>query len=104
MTKVVLDKEKFKESLSKKEYDDCVKLLSQNIKQILIEKVKEKDSSFKYTNVANLKNCCLELLDSKEKLVAMEFYKLQIEEIGIEYEVIKLMELYDRLNYNKKNP
>lgn len=99
-----LSKIELKKYILNREYMKCINLLNKNIKQILVNKIKEQDKEFEYVNLVNLRSRCIQLLDVSDILVIEELCDLQMEELNTEYEVMELMNLYERLNKNlKKN-
>lgn len=85
------------EELKKKNYNDCNLILHNKIKDLLISEVKKHKPDFVYSNMNDLKNKCIELLDENLSDIAIDFYVVSITDEEPIYELSVLMDLYEKL-------
>ena len=69
----------------------------EEIKKILIEKVKEYDKNYTYTSIKDLKLKCIKYLDDEISDLAVEFYDFTVNQDIETYELSRLLEIYDML-------
>lgn len=93
----MINKKLFKENLNKKNYSNCIYMLHEEIKNILISKVTKFDKNYSYIDLCDLKNKCLTFLDEEQKLLVLEFYDSSFNQYNETYELDRLLDIYKTL-------
>ena len=75
--------------------------MNDKIIKIFEDKIKQKNSKFKYINIINLMEVSKHELDISDNLLLQKFYMLRRKECDNEFELYELMKIYDKLT--KKN-
>ena len=88
---------KFEKNLKQKKYTYCIAVLYEEIKKLLIEKVKEHDKNYTYTSIKDLELKCIKYLDDEISDLAIEFYDFTVNQDIETYEISRLLEIYDIL-------
>lgn len=86
-----------KNELKNKNYDKCIFVLHNKIKELLILELQKYKKDFKYSNLNDLKNKCIEFLDEDLSNIAIDFYMVSITDESPIYELSVLVELYENL-------
>lgn len=86
-----------KEDLKKKNYNECNLILHNKIKELLVLEIKKHKPDFVYSNMNDLKNKCIELLDENLSDIAIDFYVVSITDEEPIYELSVLIDLYEKL-------
>ena len=86
-----------KNELKNKNYDNCIFILHKKVKELLILEVQKYDKDFKYSNLNDLKNKCIGLLNEDLSNIAIDFYMVSITDESPLYELSILVELYEDL-------
>lgn len=92
---MMMNKDNFVRAFQDKDYLTCIQLLREEIKNILIEKLKAIRPEFEYTSIPQLKEYSLRYLDEQEQTVALKLYHHSFEEIPVELELDDLLEMYE---------
>ena len=94
----MIDKNIINTKIKEKDYSNCIFLLFNEIKNILIEKIKEKNPNYVYITIGDLKNKSLKYLSSDLKSYAIILYTLVINPEEDElYTLNLLFEIYKTL-------
>ena len=72
-------------------------MLHEEIKHVLINKVKDLDNNYIYTDIVDLKNKCLQFLDEEQKILVLEFYDLSFNQYDEIIELNRLLEIYSEI-------
>lgn len=92
-----MNKLDFQKKLKNRQFEDCIEILRKEIIDILIEKMKEKDSYFFYTTTKDLYQKSKKVLEEKYSRIAYELYNLDIMEEQDEYILDELLNMYKEL-------
>ncbi len=92
-----IDKKMFSEHLKYKDYEYCINVLREEILNILVKKIQEKNKDFTYTTIGNLKQNCIKYLPENEKNIAIDIYSLTFSDDSADYELACLMNSYKEL-------
>lgn len=94
----MIDKNIINTKIKEKDYSNCIFLLFNEIKNILIEKIKEKNPNYAYITIGDLKNKSLKYLSSDLQSYAIILYTLTINPEDDElYTLNLLFEIYKQL-------
>jgi len=94
----MIDKSIINTKIKEKDYSNCIYLLFNEIKNILIEKIKEKNPNYVYITIGDLKNKSLKYLSSDLQSYAIILYTLVINPEEDElYTLNLLFEIYKAL-------
>ena len=93
----MINKKIFKNNLNAKEYSNCIYMLHEEIKNILITKVRKFDKKYVYLDLCNLKNKCLTFFNEEQKLLVLEFYDLSFNQYNETFELDRLLDIYKTL-------
>lgn len=94
----MIDKSIINTKIKEKDYSNCIFLLFNEIKNILIEKIKEKNPNYVYITIGDLKNKSLKYLSSDLQSYAIILYTLVINPEEDElYTLNLLFEIYKTL-------
>ena len=96
------DKDVFSEHFKNKDYDFCSEMLRGSIIKILVDKIKIKKPDYKYSTITFLKNDSFTYLDSVCQDIAVQLYTFSFNEEPSEYELSRMMEMYQYLIVNDK--
>lgn len=91
------NKKLFKENLNCKNYSNCIYMLHEEIKKILILNIKKFDKNYVYKNLDDLKSKCLKYLNYEQKLSVLEFYDLSFNKVNELDELNRLLKIYNNL-------
>ena len=94
---MLVDKNLFYYHLKNRDYNFCIAELKNEIINILILKIKEKNPEYMYTTLKSLKINCFEYLSEAEQDVAIELYSFCYDNSASEYELSRMLELYSEL-------
>ena len=97
MVRLLFNKKIFKIYLDCKNYSNCIYMLHEEIKQVLISYIKEFDKNYVYTTLPELKDKCLEYLDDTQNLLVLEYYNLSFNQCNELIELNRLLEIYKKL-------
>ena len=97
MMDLSINKKIFKENLDCKNYSNCIYMLHEEIKEILILNIKKFDKNYIYKNLDDLKNESLEYLDYEQKLLVLEFFDLSFNRVNEITELNRLLKIYNNL-------
>ena len=94
----MIDKNIINTKIKEKDYSNCIFILYNEIKNILIEKIKEKNPSYVYITIGDLKNKASRYLSSDLQSYAIILYTLVINPEEDElYTLNLLFEIYKQL-------
>ncbi len=86
-------------NFKEKNYSPCIEMLEDEIIRILSEKVKEKDQNFEYTNITNLRNICVRVLNPDMQAIVFKMHELMFEENYSKEQMLnELLILYKKLS------
>ena len=91
---MALNKNLFSTYFEYKDYNRCISMLREEIIHILVKRVQEKNSDYKYTTISNLKLACFKYLTEVEQEVSIGLYDFSFNEEATEFELSRMMELY----------
>ena len=94
---LVFNKKKLRDNLDLKKYSNCIYMLHEEIKNILITKIQKIDNTYIYTNLTDLKNKCMQFLDYDQNLLVLEFYDLSFNQYDEIIELNRLLEIYGEI-------
>lgn len=97
MIKAISLEENVKALLKNKEYNIAINSLKKEIVNLIVLKIKQKDSTYTYTNILNLIDKSEELLDSRCNIQLKKYYYLSKEDCCKEYEVYQLLDIYSNI-------
>lgn len=97
MMDLSINKKVFKENLDCKNYSNCIYMLHEEIKEILVLLIKEFNKDYVYKNLDDLKNNCLKFLDYEQNLLVLEFYDLSFNRVNEITELNRLLKIYNNL-------
>lgn len=80
-----MNKRDFYLKLKNKQFEECIDILRKDIIDILVLKIKEKDSYFSYSTTRDLYNKAKSCLEEKDSKIAYKLYTLDIMEERDEY-------------------
>ena len=86
-----------KDELKSKNYGNCIFILHNKIKEMLVLEVQKHNKDFKYSDLNDLKNKCIQLLDEDFANIVIDFYIVSITDESPLYELSILVELYENL-------
>lgn len=98
MMDLSINKKIFKENLNCKNYSNCIYMLDEEIKEMLILLIRGFNKNYVYKNLDDLKNNCLKYLDYDQKLLVLEFYDISMNPVNELQELKQLLKIYDELN------
>ncbi len=87
-----MNKKDFYAKLKNREFEECINILRKEIIDILVLKIKEKDTYFTYSTTRDLYNKSKKCLDEKYSKVAYKLYSLDVMEELDEYVLEELFE------------
>lgn len=87
--------------LKNKNYNKCNSILHDSIKNSLILEIKKHKADFQYSDLNDLKNKSIDLLDENLADIAIDFYVVSITDENPIYELSVLIELYENLMHIK---
>lgn len=99
---MVFDKEIFSKHFKDKDYDFCAEMLRSSIIDFLVSKIKLKNPNYKYSTITFLKNDCFTYLEPVYQDMAVQLYAFSFSEEPSEYELSRMMEMYQYLITNNK--
>ncbi len=88
----------FKENLKNKKYYTCILNLREELINILVTKIQEKDNTFYFTTTSDLFYKSKGLLMQKEIKIAYQLYLYDIMDEREEFVLENMMEMYKSLN------
>lgn len=74
---------KFKEYLNNGQYNECIKIIEEKIIIHIVNLIRKKDSTYRYTNIIELMNDSEYYLEDENKYIAQKIYSFDIEEKDI---------------------
>lgn len=99
---MVFDKDIFSKHFKDKDYDFCAEMLRNSIIEFLVNKIKLQKPDYKYSTITFLKNDCFTYLDPVFQDMAVQLYAFSFSEEPSEYELSRMMEIYQYLVVNDK--
>ena len=94
----MIDRSIINTKIKEKDYSNCIYLLFNEIKDILVKKVKEKNPNYVYITIGDLKNKALRYLSSDLQSYAIILYTLAMDPEEDElYTLNLLFEIYKSL-------
>ncbi len=96
MMKEMVDKEKLTEHFKNKDYIYCINVLRNDIKEMLVTRIKTFKPDYTYTNLFNLKENCYTFLNDKEKLYVTILCRYSEKEYPSICELNSLLDIYNR--------
>lgn len=93
----MIDKKTLKLNFENQNYSNCITVLFNEIKNILIEKIKEKDSTYKYVTIGDLKNKAIKYLSTQLQSYAIALYTLVMQPEDELFELEVLLNMYEEL-------
>lgn len=97
MIKAISLEENIKALLKNKEYNIAISSLKKEIVNLFVIKIKQKDSTYTYTNILNLIDKSEKVLNSKYNTQLKKYYCLSKEEYCEEYEIYQLLDIYSKI-------
>ena len=95
------DKKLLMKKFEEKDYPFCIDMLMENIKDTLSQEVKEKNPSFEYVNLKNLKMNCIKYLDDSKKHIAIKLYDFAYtDEYEETFVLDALLHMYEKISSN----
>ncbi len=85
---------KLKSKLKSKDYDSAVEILKEEILKYYVQKLKQKDCKFKYTDVLSLIKKANALLTTEEQNNLNKYFMVTNDECCVEYELHNLMDIF----------
>lgn len=102
MIKPISLENNIKALVKNKEYSIAINNLKKEIINHTVFKIKQKDSTYTYTNIFNLIDKSEEVLDSKYNTQLKKLYYLSKEDCCEEYEIYQLLDIYSNVRKWKK--
>lgn len=87
-------------NVDKTNYSECIVILFNKIKNILIDKIKLKNKQYNYTNINDFKENALKYLPIKMQSYAMWLHSLVMYPNDSEFEFKILLNIYNELTNN----
>ena len=92
-----LFEENIKNNLKSKNYVECISLLKNKINEIFTYKIYKQNKNFHYTCLEDLLDIGTSTLSADEAIILNEYYLTIRKDLGNEYIVAKLMEIYKKI-------
>ncbi|MCI8546993.1 MAG: hypothetical protein HFJ44_07180 [Clostridia bacterium] len=96
------NKNVFSKHFKDNDYDFCAEMLRSSIIDFLVDKIKLKKPDYKYSTITFLKNDCFTYLEPVYQDMAVQLYTFSFNEEPSEYELSRMMEMYQYLIVNDK--
>lgn len=93
----MIDKNNLKSRLEDKDYSKCIVILFDEIKSILINKVKEKNPNYVYKTIGDLKNQSIRYLPTDLQSYSIALYTLVMQPEDETFELNLLLNIYEEL-------
>lgn len=93
----MIDKNNLKSHLEDKDYSKCIVILFDEIKSILINKVKEKNPNYVYKTIGDLKNQSIKYLSTDLQSYSIALYTLVMQPEDETFELNVLLNIYEEL-------
>lgn len=93
----MIDKDNLKSYLDDKDYSKCIVILFDEIKSILISKIKDKNPDYVYTTIGDLKNKSIRYLSTDLQSYAIAIYTLVMQPEDEAFELSLLLNIYEEL-------
>ena len=92
-----LFEENIKNNLKSKNYVECISLLKNKINEIFTSKIYKQNKNFHYTCLEDLLDIGTSTLSTNDSIILNEYYLTIRKDLGNEYIVAKLMEIYKKI-------
>ena len=92
-----LFEENIKNNLKSKNYVECISLLKNKINEIFTFKIYKQNKNFHYTCLEDLLDIGTSTLSTDDSIILNEYYLTIRKDLGNEYIVAKLMEIYKKI-------
>lgn len=99
---MAIDKDIFSKHFKDKDYDFCSEMLRSSIIESLVNKIRKYKHNYKYSTITFLKNDCFTYLEPVYQDIAVQLYAFSFSEEPSEYELSRMMEMYQYLIVNDK--
>lgn len=95
---MALNKEMFSTYFEYKDYDKCIEMLRKEIISLLTKRIQERNPNYNYTTISALKQDAFKYLSTQEQEITIELYTFSYNEEPSEFELSRMMEIYQNLN------
>ena len=92
-----LFEENIKNNLKSRNYNECISLLKLKINEIFTYKISRTLKNFHYTCLEDLLDIGSSVLSPKDSLSLNQYYLTVRKDLGDEYKIVKLMEIYKKI-------
>ena len=86
-----------KNELSKKNYNNCIAMLNDEIRDFYVNKIKKYNKYFKFTNMLDLLTMSQEYLSTKETQQLKKYYIINTRNYSTSCELYTLLNIYNEL-------
>ena len=86
-----------KKLIQEKRYGECIKIIKDKIIEYIVSLIRNKDSSYEYTNVIELIEMSEHYIDDERKNIArnLEYFSIEEDEIIVLARLLEICEIYN---------
>ena len=91
------DNKIIKQLIQDQRYSECTKIIKDKIIEYVVDLIRNKDSSYEYTNVIELIEMSNHYIDDERKNIArnLEYFSIEEDEIIVLYRLLEICEIYN---------